>query len=277
MQPWVWFLVQVVLAIGAWFIGLRITPSSGGDQAKPRASTWRVALAASFILVLLWPFMRLFVVEAVGLIGAKAVACVEFTGVMVPAAMLFAIVSRRLPRKQDARAIFMLVALAGVYFARSGWWSFGTGVPDLGRTKIKDGICLQSTDSTCVAASIVTVCRAHGVDLTETEAARLAYVEMGRGATDSRAIMALQTALADTGATVRYARVAATDLASLPMPCMVQLDWGFFVSHMVPVLAATPTEIVLGDPSLGIRRLSIDDFQKEYKGQAIIIEPRARH
>lgn len=266
MQPWFWFLVQVALAIGAWFVGCRITPSSGGQRQASGPRAWQIALAASFLLVLLWPFMRLFVVEAVGLIGARAVACIEFTGVMVPAAMLFAIVSRRLPRQQDARAILILVALAGMYFTRAGWWSFGTGVPDLGRTKIKDGICLQSTDSTCVAASIVTVCRAHGVDLTETQAARLAFVEMGRGATDSRAIMALQTALAKTGATVRYARVAAKDLAELPMPCMVQLDWGFFVSHMVPVLAAAPTEVILGDPSLGIRRLSIDDFQNEYKG-----------
>ena len=96
---------------------------------------------------------------------------------------------------------FVGAFIAAVYFLKAGWWmigpalslgGWGGGVTDLGPTRMQDGICRQTTGYTCVAASMVTALRARGIDATETEMARLAHTQVNGGATDSRALWALQ-------------------------------------------------------------------------------------
>ena len=151
----------------------------------------------------------------------------------------------------------------------------GGGVPALGVTNIdRNGLCRQTTGYTCVAASMVTMLRAKGITADETEMARLSYTQVGGGATDSRALWALQRKLEGTGWAPRYRALDREGLIKASKPCMVQLDWGYFVSHMVPVMAADAETVVIGDPLSGERRVPMSKFEAQWKGNAITIDAK---
>ncbi len=267
MPLWSVFGAQIVGAGAAYVAGVAL--------ARRSRAVWSLALGVSFALVLCWPLMRVFPVGVIELLGAPAVACIELTALAIPAAMLFAIGAERVPRASDRRAIRWLVIVLAVYFMKAGWWMTPAGVGAVGPTKIDmEGICRQTTEYTCVAASMVTMLRAHGVEAEEREMAELSRTQVGGGATDSRALWALDLKLAGTAWRARYVSVRPGELASVPKPCMVQLNWGFFTSHMVPLLRADEKDVVIGDPLGGLRRMSLESFRRQWKGQAIVLEAR---
>ncbi len=256
------FAAQIALGVAAFFVAPYV--------AKERKGVWATTASFALASMLLWPLMRVFPVQLIGLLGAPAVACIELTGLAIPAVLFFGIASRHVPKASDRRAILLLTLVAGLYFIKAGWWMIAPGVADLGRTKLdRDGICHQSTGYTCVAASMVTMLRAYGIDAGEMEMASLAYTQVNGGATDSRTLWALQKKLQGSHLQSRYQRLDIAGLIDVPKPCLVQLDWGFFVSHMVPVVSATPEVVVIGDPLDGRREMSMADFRATWKGNAI--------
>jgi hypothetical protein len=264
-QLFIPFAVQLLLAVGAYFLAPQV--------AKAKKPVWITVCVASIAAILLWPLMRVFPVQPINVLTAEVMACIELTGLAIPGVLFFGIASRHVPKKSDRHAILLLTAVAALYFVKAGWWMLAPGVPDLGRTNIDpDGVCRQSTGYTCVAASMVTMLHAHGVAAEETEMARLAHTQVSGGATDSRTLWALQKKL-DEKWQITYERLDSDGLVRVPKPCLVQLDWGFFVSHMVPVMSATPQNVVIGDPLNGRREMSMEDFMKKWKGTAISVTP----
>ncbi|MFN7020525.1 MAG: cysteine peptidase family C39 domain-containing protein [Phycisphaerales bacterium] len=259
------FAFQCVLAIAAFAAALRI--------ARASRPVWVGVCIASLAAMLLWPLMRVFPVEPIDLLGAPTVACIELTGLAIPAVLLFAIAARHMPKKSDGRAILLLTAVAGVYFVKAGWWMLAPVSGGLGPTNVDaHGVCRQSTGYTCAAASMVTMLRARDIPADETEMARLSYTQVGGGATDSRVLWALERKLAATELRPRYQRLDLAGLIAASKPCLVQLDWGYFTSHMVPVLSATEQTVVIGDPLIGKREMSAADFVRKWKGAAITVE-----
>lgn len=235
---------------------------------------WTLTLALALGAILLWPLMRAFPLQPIEWIGAPIVACIELTGLAIPAVLFFGVASHRVPKATDGRAIRFLTVFAAVYFIRAGWWMLAPAAAGVGPTNIdNEGICRQTTGYTCVAASMVTMLRARGIAADEAEMAGLAHTQTGGGATDSRALWALQAKLANTPLRPRYAVLDAAQLAAAPKPCLVQLDWGFFVSHMVPVMEATADRVVIGDPLSGRREMTMSDFLAKWKRMAIVLEP----
>lgn len=265
------------VAIGAAFV-VQLILGAGAFVVAPRVERWgragaRAVCAGALVALLLWPLMRVFPAEPIALLGAPAVACVELTGLAIPAVLFFSLAARRVPKASDRRAILLLTAVAAVYFVRAGWWMISPGVSDLDPLRIDSrGICRQTTGYTCVAASMVTMLRANGVEATEEEMARLAHVEVGGGATDSRAIWALERRLAGTGLRPRYCKTDYAGLIAAPKPCLVQIGWGYFMSHMVPVMSADSERVVLGDPECGKREMTAEAFGGTWKGTVIAVE-----
>ncbi len=273
MPPAAWFLLQLLLALatipaGAFLVGVK--------------SRWVAAAVAALALavLLLWPLMRFFPLVPMSLVGARRLAMIELTGLLVPAALVFSIAARTVPRPSDRRALWLLLAVASVFFVRTGWWMVSRGVPDLGPTQLTGGVCRQTTGYTCVAASLVTLLTAHGIPATETEMAQLTMTEVNGGATDSRAVWGLERKLemaTGSGANpllrVHYSVLDRDGLFAVPKPCLVQTDWGFFTAHMMPVLSADANTVVLGDPLQGQREQPTTDFLRHWKGRAIWLAP----
>ena len=259
-----WFIAQLSLCLVSLGAGAALS------RGSRRLATW--VCIACLSLLLLWPAVRFWPTAPISLLGARVASCLEVTGLFIPATLLFVAASHHLGRPGERRALRLLACVCVAVFVRVGWWMISPGVPDLGTTTIIDGIARQSTGYTCAAASMVTLLRARGIDASETEMARLARTEVGGGATDSRVLWALQEKLRTSRHSVSYQSLDLDRLLVVPKPCLVQLDWGFFVSHMVPVLEATRERVVIGDPLSGRRELSATDFARTWKHAAVIVE-----
>lgn len=260
------FFIQAALAGAALLAAPRI--------AKAPAVVWRSVCLLALALLLAWPLMRVFPVLPIRALGAPFVACVELTGLFVPAVLLLAVAARHVPKPSDRRALYLLIPVACAYFIKAGWWMFMPPPTLEAPTEIDpSGVARQTTGYTCVAASLVTVLRARGLDVTEQEMVDLTRTERGGGATDSRALWALERRLQGTALRARYLDLDYQALAAAPKPCLVQLDFSYFFSHMTVVLEATPSRVVLGDPLTGVRELTPPAFHAQWKGQAIVVEP----
>lgn len=53
------------------------------------------------------------------------------------------------------------------------------------------------------------------------------------------------------------------------------MDWGFFTSHMVPVMHADADHVTIGDPLTDLKVMLASEFTRLWKRQAIIVETSA--
>lgn len=264
----IWFAVQAGAILIAAVAGWRL--------AGRTARAWRTIAAVATILMLAWPLMRLFPAHTMRWIGADPLMFIEVTGIVVPAVLLFAIAARNITTHGQRRAVALLIPVCCLYFLRNGVWMVRPPIADLGPTQMSQGVCRQSTGYTCVAASLVTLLDRHGYPASETEMARLSHTEVGWGTTDSRAVVALSKRLAGEPVDVRYEVMDYGRLVEVPKPCVVPIQWGYFVSHMVPVLDADEGSVTIGDPLDGMSEKTREDFLRIWHKRGIYLVDRRR-
>lgn len=274
--PTLALIIQFLLATGALILARRL---SIRFAAAPRLTTL-LALAALSAMIAI-PLMRVFPAQAITLLGPALASLTEFTAAIIPAAFFFALVTPRLTRPSERRAVYAVLALAAVFTLKSSSWMLRPAshfTANLSSPRSVDGVCLQTTDSTCVPASIVTLLSAHGLSATEHDMALLCYAEPDGGSTDTRAFWALTQHLKDqrrTDLRVHYARLSLETLkanTTPQSPRMVALGWGFFTSHMVCVLTINDSTVTLADPLTGPRNIPIPEFLNSWSGQALWLE-----
>ncbi len=255
-----WFAAQLAVLVPAAL--------AGRWAGRSRRLGAPLAFAAVAVM-LLWPLMRVFPAAAIQVLPLEAVVFAEVTGITVPAAFLFAVAGRMLKRPADRRAVSMMLIVVALYFVKGGLWMVRPPPPDFKSSKYVDGVCRQSTGYTCVAASLVTLLSAKGIASSEGEMARLSYTEVGNGTTDTRAILALRRKLRGAYVDVRFEQMSFERLREIELPALVPLKWGYFVSHMVPVLEIDADGVLIGDPLTGARRMRIDEFRGQWLGRGI--------
>jgi hypothetical protein len=262
-----WFVAQLsLLAVMIW-TGRRLA------RARPRLA--RALAIAATISVLAWPLMRLYPARTLARLGTAVLMYIEVTGIVIPAVLLFSLAAYETRRARFRRLIQALLAVCVAYFLHHGWWMIARPVPDLGTCWLRGDTCYQSTPYTCVAASLVTLLRHHGIPATETQMARLSHTQVRGGTTDTRAVHALQHKLAGSPWKVRYAVMDYARLCRAPMPCVVSVRWGYAVSHMVPVLAADHAGVTLADPLTGVRHCTRQQFLADWHKRGIYLQPRS--
>jgi predicted double-glycine peptidase len=265
-EPVVWFVGQVVAAGLAGVAGWRIA------RCEPRV--WKRTALLATVLMLAWPFMRLFPAHVIRWLGANLVIFIEVTGIVIPAVLLFTIAARNTRTEGQRRAVRLLIPVCALYFIRYGVWMVRPPIADLGPTQLQGEVCRQSTTYTCVAASLVTLLKAYGYEAGETQMARLSYTEVDWGTSDSRAVLALQKRLAGEAVDVCYEVMDYERLKSVPKPCIVPIRWNYFVSHMVPVLSADENGVRIGDPLAGVLHESAKDFYRMWHKRGIYLVDR---
>jgi predicted double-glycine peptidase len=109
----------------------------------------------------------------------------------------------------------------------------------------RDGVCLQSTQSTCGPASVASILRMFNVEETEKTLAREAYTS-ARGTEN----WYLARALRRRGFSVRYV-VVDRPVAKLPFPSVAGVLLPGDVGHFISILGETDTTYVVGDPMHG--------------------------
>ena len=182
----------------------------------------------------------------------------------------------------------LLIPLALLGFQRSFWHVFRPP-PVLSAPNWRDGICRQSTPSTCSAAAAATALHALGITVTEAEMANLCRTTAGgtsavglyRGLTlktrGTRFELHLYRSVEDfwnrsTGPAVVNLRYVADDSGN---PLFRLLGGRPGDGHSVVVLSRSEDgRLTIGDPLSGLQTWTPDELRSMWRGPAYALEPR---
>ncbi|MBN2474201.1 MAG: hypothetical protein JXB62_06320 [Pirellulales bacterium] len=178
----------------------------------------------------------------------------------------------RLKQRRQRRAVAFFMLFFTGYFSVLPFLVPALAHPHLSRLETtidRNGVCLQSNGYNCGPAAAVTVLREIGIAAEEGALALAAHSTRFAGTpTDS-----LCTAIRDQCG-VHCRTVYCRELAELRgrEPFIAVVKFGFLVDHYVAVLSVTDTDVTLGDPLSGMRKCTYEDFEKQWRRCAVLIE-----
>lgn len=255
----------ILLAVSGVLIGMRFW--------RVKSRYWIIAYVVPLAIIAMIGISRWFVqAELIPPFKWIMSGRTEFVVTAFVITMLLTTPLSRLPQKRNRRAVVVLMIIATAYFSVLPIlfpvfeYSRLTGL----ETMIDgDGICLQGTDFNCGPAAAVTVLRRLGIPAEEGELALSAYTTRLTGAPMDYLRNAI---LKDYGIPCRI--VYCRDLSELQgkEPFIAIVKFSFMIDHYVAVMSITETEVTLGDPLEGLRSCTPEEFEKEWRGCAIVIE-----
>lgn len=122
----------------------------------------------------------------------------------------------------------------------------------------RDGVCLQSTYSTCGAASLATILKTQGADATESELAAEAHSYSG-----GTEAWYLARCARSRGMAVRFVSSEGFDLDA-PLPAMFGVRLGSN-GHFIPILERRGDLFLVGDPLHGAEWLTLESMNRRYR------------
>lgn len=257
-------VAAVGVVLGYWFSRLR----------KPY---WTFGYFIPLTLVLVYAvavhFPAMFFTPPVSwMMGRKKFAVLGFVATMVLTTPL-----SRVPKKRDRIVISILMAV--MVFAVSVWPFI---VPAFERNTIArlqthidaNGVCIQTTDFTCGPASAVTALRKLGLPGEEGKIGILSGTSSVVGTPPDMLAEALKNEYGKDGLMAEYRSFK--DISELKQAglTLAVIKYAFMVDHYVTVLEVTDTEVVVGDPIGGLRRMSYADFRNEWRFVGVALKRR---
>jgi len=164
-------------------------------------------------------------------------------------------------------------------------WIFLQPIPETGDFWV-DGVCIQSTPSSCSACAAATLLKSHGIETSEHEMSTLCLTRAW-GTSMWGLYRGLKLKASGTGYRVEMRRQDIEDLGSKgddPVLLIVGLDkggaedpryekdWGWTagVRHAVVFLRFAEDDLVeMGDPSVGREYWTVQNIRDLWKGYAI--------
>ena len=176
------------------------------------------------------------------------------------AGLLQAELIKRLPRSSLIAASLLPVLTAALILVPYSKMIFSPLEAKFLQNRWRDGVCLQSTASTCGPCSVATLLKRKGIELTETEVAQAAY-SSSRGTEVwylARIMQAhgLQTEFVfdpPQQMPLRYPAIAG-----------VRLDNPAGIGHFITILNQIGADYEIADPLLGKLKLSIEQLTEKY-------------
>jgi hypothetical protein len=121
----------------------------------------------------------------------------------------------------------------------------------------KGDVCLQSTSSTCGAASAATILKLHGITITERQIAQEAY-----SSASGTEAWYLARAIRNHGGSAKFHCTSGFS-PEMPLPAIAGVRLGP-VGHFIPILAREGDKFQIGDPLNGPETLSLAELLKRY-------------
>jgi ATP-binding cassette subfamily B protein RaxB len=127
-------------------------------------------------------------------------------------------------------------------------------------------VIIQSEASECALASLAMVCSTHGLQLDLADLRRRFAVSI-KGATMQQLVQ-----YADgLNFSSRPLRLELDELSQLQLPCI--LHWG--LNHFVVLSKVRKKHIIIYDPAVGERRVTMEDVSRHFTGVALELTPNA--
>jgi ATP-binding cassette, subfamily B, bacterial HlyB/CyaB len=124
----------------------------------------------------------------------------------------------------------------------------------------------QQSASDCGAACLAMVARYWGKKFSINRLRDLAKVDQ-----NGSSIKGLSAAAESIGFSTRPIKISLDRLATQPLPAIVHWQG----RHYIVVYAITNTQVIVADPAIGQRTLSYSEFQQDWAGYALILQPSA--
>ena len=204
------------------------------------------------------------------MMGLKKFAVVGFI-----AAMILMTLIPRLPRKRDRVA--MVVLMVATVFGLTTWPFLA---PAFNRNELahltthinSDGVCRQSTDYTCGPAAAVTALHKLGFPAEEGQIAILSGTSSTTGTPPDILAEALQKYYGRDGLVVKYRPFKSISELRQAGLTLAVTKFTFMVDHYVTVLGITNSEVIVGDPLSGLKKIPYDDFRREWRFVGIVLK-----
>jgi len=144
-----------------------------------------------------------------------------------------------------------------------------------GRTS--DGVTIQTTGFTCVAASLCTVLGQWGVECSEGEAA-YALRTTFRGASVPRVPGAVKKLGVKKKLQAKVISTTWEELQKFDAPCLISTEY-FRISHSTALVGLDDKDVVVGEPLAGLLRIERNRYKREWKwdGHAVVVAPDFLH
>lgn len=257
-------LVIPTLAIGfaLFFRGLRLWPRTRGKIGKTVLLALAAALALPGLLFVVY-YMHFFFDNAAWFYEARAL---RFSELAAGGAGLFAgvLAAVLLDSKLITRPFLLVLLALGIVGPHLK--PFLAPMPaSRFQDNWSDGVCRQSTSSSCGAASAATLLQASGIKITEAEIARLCFTYAG--GTEN---WCLARFLRSRGFSVRF--IANRNPAyPIPVPSIAGVRLGG-IGHFIPVIAETATAYVTGDPLVGREKVPKEQLRQRFDFTGFFME-----
>jgi hypothetical protein len=122
-----------------------------------------------------------------------------------------------------------------------------------------DGVCRQSTPSTCGPASAVTLAKLAGVELDEHQLARECFTS--QGGTEN---WYLARALQRHGLKTEFLELP-SNTEEFPHPAIAGVTLSYGTGHFIPILGKEGSNYIVGDTMQGREVKSMAELQGEYR------------
>lgn len=139
-------------------------------------------------------------------------------------------------------------------------------------TNMDDGVCLQSTDYTCGAASAVTALKQLGIDAEESLLAVRSHTTSVYGADEDMLAIAIEKLYGDAGVQCQCRYYDSVDMLKDSCPVIAIVKYAPLVDHYVTIMEVDDNYVMIGDPLEGKVRLTHEDFKKKWRFVGIEIK-----
>jgi len=136
---------------------------------------------------------------------------------------------------------------------------------DLYEKKTSDGAILQSSFSSCVAASAANILSVYGRPRTEKEVATLLGTTLVTGTTAAQLVYGMGR----IEVLCRMVAIPEADIDKVNVPAILFVDYVDSEDHAVALLAISPDGVELVDPLFGRKFLSHGELRKLWHGRAV--------
>jgi predicted double-glycine peptidase len=250
--------------------------ASGWRLSRFRAPYWVIGYLIPLALILGYavashvPTLMFVAPFSWFMMGLKKYAAFGFIGTFLLTTPL-----SRVPQKRARVMIGVLMAVMVLCLSVGPFVAAILDRPQLQRMNTRldtDGVCLQNSDYTCGPASAVTALRKLGLPAEEGRIGILSCTSFQEGTPPDLLAAALEKEYGKNGLTAKcrgFRDISELKQAGLTLAVV---KYSLMVDHWVAVLEVTDSEVIVGDPSVGLMQWTHKQFAKRWRFVGVVLK-----